>query len=550
MPLCGWACVIVALSPALSTRFAIDEPGATSGPTTAAATTAPTEKDRIQPGTLSPATWDSQPVSEAQLNQRIGQRLNALRQQASQAGDPLEAACTELNAVELILSRQIEPALSRELLGVASTADRKSVVERVRAASELLASADGHVKASKQEVPDELADRLATAHAYAELFGAVFSGPRRPIPTQPASQPTSPVDERIIAACRGLASLIDDGKPPVAAGARLWQAAAYRRAGRADRALQVLPLASAPMTVVPLDIFSRLERCRALADLGQPAAAIALLMQLDTDSRLGQALPNSERGAARHALALLHAQILDRWADSLSEADRRDNEAALREQAAALRTEIVEHDVASLRLGSSVGGMDRPLVLRRPTARLAEIPLSDSLVTLVIEPAHTTDDAWADGRRKIVAALAQLDESQSVAVIAAQGKELKRFPAEGSLPANSKELRKLDQFLARARNGAGGQADLAAALAEALALRARSVVLVTADEPAAARLEALAKALHDSGAKLHVAWLGAPGAGEALAELARNSGGTFARLAPPGAATQETPSGDDDDATP
>jgi hypothetical protein len=83
-----------------------------------------------------------------------------------------------------------------------------------------------------------------------------------------------------IQAARALARLRESPEKTVAACARCWQAFAWGRAGRIDRAMRVLPPATQPPKTDPYDFFSRLLRCRLLADQEQFAAAAALLIQI------------------------------------------------------------------------------------------------------------------------------------------------------------------------------------------------------------------------------------------------------------------------------
>ena len=140
-----------------------------------------------------------------------------------------------------------------------------------------------------------------------------------------------------------LALYVDDPDPHIAEAAQLWQAHAYRKAGRPDRALQLLKPILAARSGRALDLFARLERCRALADAGHYVASIALAIKVEgkLDTWL-QREPPQARKSARHTVRLLRAEILKRWAVRL-----RDESMDVRATEAERLAGVVEAESAS-----------------------------------------------------------------------------------------------------------------------------------------------------------------------------------------------------------
>ncbi|MEK6644532.1 MAG: hypothetical protein AABZ08_11550 [Planctomycetota bacterium] len=86
--------------------------------------------------------------------------------------------------------------------------------------------------------------------------------------------------DRLIDHCADLAIYVDDDDKMITESAKLWQAVAYRRAGKPDRALQILRPVLSPPASPRIGLYARLERCRALADKGDFVSAISLASRL------------------------------------------------------------------------------------------------------------------------------------------------------------------------------------------------------------------------------------------------------------------------------
>jgi len=106
-------------------------------------------------------------------------------------------------------------------------------------------------------------------------------------------------------AARELALLRESPDDNLAACARLWQAFAWKQAGRTDRAMRVLPATTAPPKTDPYDFLSRLLRCRLLADENRFPAAAALLIRIRASCAAWYPRQDDPAVDARRLLALL-----------------------------------------------------------------------------------------------------------------------------------------------------------------------------------------------------------------------------------------------------
>jgi tetratricopeptide (TPR) repeat protein len=222
----------------------------------------------------------------------------------------IEAQC---NSVQRILSEECAGPLGRELCGdsgaLAELARKgRDALKLIVDTRKLLNKEPVSEDASTEHVQEQL-DRL-------EQFGEVFA-------CLGELEDSEEARKKLIGACGGLAAYLDDPNPAVVEAAKLWQGVAYRRAGRVDRALQVLR----PVLTKPADaetgFWLRVERCRALADRGDTAAGIALCLRLekrvvdwfDEDQK-------EQRIAAQNTLRQLRANLWKRWSQQLKTAGK------------------------------------------------------------------------------------------------------------------------------------------------------------------------------------------------------------------------------------
>lgn len=249
------------------------------------------------------APADSDAADNAAYEQTLADQADGLlRAAASGPSEPADA----LKAATFLLSRRAEPALSRLLHGIDAEADRRLLRETADRAQQVLASVMPAASAPTELHAIEAKRMLSMAMALAAL-GDVQGG-------LPASTRSS--RDALLEACRALAPYLDDPQASMAGLARLLQGACYRRAGRADRAAEVLAVENRGGASPALDMFTRIEHCRALSDMGQSAAALALAVRLE--ARSASNMPIMHRTAAAHGYRALRLHLLDVWAERLA----------------------------------------------------------------------------------------------------------------------------------------------------------------------------------------------------------------------------------------
>jgi len=247
----------------------------------------------------------------------IAARVTELEAQAGEADNPTKQAESALAAANLILAHQLEPTCTRRLLHVDGNVDEHGEAD-LRSA---LGRADGLIEragAALKELhnrEDQPADGLQESTHRLETLVAFAAGLRAFL--SPEKGPEAARDTR--RAASGLAPLREDRNQPVAAAASLWQACLRSLESDQGPALAVLDLAlSDPVPEsMPYAFFARLLRCRLLADRGHPAAALALLMQIE--ERCNEWLTtDTERGDAVRAAQLIRIQIMADWYSRLT----------------------------------------------------------------------------------------------------------------------------------------------------------------------------------------------------------------------------------------
>lgn len=281
-------------------------------------TTLPAEPDLT--ADLAAIPWDLATTGHASgwadaeaYQKHLDDRAAELSRTARSVPDHL-ATRHHLVAANWILACQIEPAASRWFLDVALPEDRHNILTAVRhARSEITraraASAPGEstTRPTEAAAPSPEAHLLETLDTFARAIEAVF--------TEEDADPDLTEDGQ---APLQLALLLEDDRPTVASAARLWRAALFTRMGRGDRALALLPhpLTELSAADARFDFYSRLFRCRCIADRGGHAAACTLLLQLEGRCHEWFTDPQDQADAER-AGALLRTRILTSWRNTL-----------------------------------------------------------------------------------------------------------------------------------------------------------------------------------------------------------------------------------------
>lgn len=227
-----------------------------------------------------------------------------------------DAAAAELRIREhlieasQILTLDTAPALFRELCE--DPVSRPVLTTAARRARERLDSATTELnKLAATGLREGLEIQRDQLETFAILFASLGG-----LTNDPISQ------QRVITACGELAALFDVEDKRIAEAAKLWQGVAYRRAGRPDRALQVLrPVLNKPTSAV-IGYWARLERARALGDEGQFAAGVALCLRLESLNSVWFKEGSEVHAAARRTARQVRAALLNQWAKRLEATGR------------------------------------------------------------------------------------------------------------------------------------------------------------------------------------------------------------------------------------
>lgn len=236
-------------------------------------------------------------------------RCAALMQAMTNAATPLARVRCGLAAARCAIVLECASPLSRELHGLVP--NREALSSGVATGNDCLKVA----AEALEQLPDGfdedrrriLQDRVDMLRAFADLFAALA-----------AADGSQRAAQRLTDACIGLAVFVDDANRGIAESAKLWQGVAYRRAGRADRTLNLLRPAIGSLRSSRVDFFTRMERCRALVDAGHFVAAQSLAMRLEKRVNTWLIKENdAARKRAADGLRLLRGEGYMRWAADL-----------------------------------------------------------------------------------------------------------------------------------------------------------------------------------------------------------------------------------------
>lgn len=239
-------------------------------------------------------------------------RRVSLEAQIERAASPIDRAAAQLTLANWLLSVPAAAAATRVLVGLPADDDPATLAG-------IGQSAQVHISQARQalavyqrdtasdlptaEAPGALAgQRLQSLEGAAEAlsaFASVFAFMATKHPSLDAEEGWSRV-------ARGLAGPRESADGKLAACAAVWQAFAWLRAGRTDRALGMLPQSLQPTTQPDYDFMARLLRCQILSALKQDVAVLSLLTRLR-----GVCIPlwfeaeSDELRAARQRLVML-----------------------------------------------------------------------------------------------------------------------------------------------------------------------------------------------------------------------------------------------------
>jgi len=334
---------------------------------------------------LSATVYPAGVESEEEYARHVQGQIDESLAKADQAPDPPSKAEHLVMAANLILSRAVEPQVTRLLLEIETPRDAADLVAGVEEARKHLDAAralllggnsaasqpstapgsavsepEGAIRSELGSVAPAVAPEvLAVCHdltAFAEALEQAWAGDGI-APDAAAGPDVERHVSRSREAVSALAALLEDDRPGVAGSARLYHTVLLSRIERVDRALTGLDLALQPLrqdAAVP-SFYARVLRCRFLAKQGSYAVSAALLLRLEERAHEWFDDPQLRVEAAGTA-ALVRREVLWQWRDALT-ARGKESAAAWCADAAdrvedALRAE--EDSPAVLRLGLAV----------------------------------------------------------------------------------------------------------------------------------------------------------------------------------------------------
>lgn len=242
---------------------------------------------------------------------------------ATSAAERLSA---RLGAIECILTHECAAPLTALL--TEGTFDRGALGDSATRAIKFIDKASDEISSAAldDDSASEAVDHLDRLRAFAEMFAALALDPK-----------ADDTARRLTDACIGLALHADDPSEELVESAKLWQAVAYRRAGKSDRALQVLRPVLVTPTARSIGFYARVQRCRCLADRGDYAAALALAIRIA--HRADAWFEDRDRAARKRAVdsvRWVRIEVLKGWAKKLKEGGQPQRAAEAEEEAETL----------------------------------------------------------------------------------------------------------------------------------------------------------------------------------------------------------------------
>ncbi|HNQ21477.1 MAG TPA: hypothetical protein PKK06_00100 [Phycisphaerae bacterium] len=287
------------------------------------------EAPAVSPRPVLPEVRLSTPVGfsdEAAYDRAVEAKIKELVAAAGAATDALTAAEARLAAANLILARRTERDCSLVLLGLGRADGAGEALQPVFAQVTALLGEAGTAIARQRDAQSgdaapELEGRLAAAERQREVLAAFAQA----LEAMVAADLRQDADgSRRRRAASGLAPLLEQAEPGVSSAALLYSAVLRADEDR-DRVLTLLdlPLKTPASKDLPYALYTRLLRCRLLAEGGGHAAALALLFQLE--EHCPNWLSDAAAGAdAVRTVALGQLQMLADWHSRLSKPDQED----------------------------------------------------------------------------------------------------------------------------------------------------------------------------------------------------------------------------------
>jgi len=295
----------------------------------------------------------------------VTSRVAELQQQAGEEVDAARRSGFILAAANLILAEQLEPPCSRKFLQLDKPQHGDAALVAAHAldlADALLVEAETFLLTEKKDSTDEdtpptdqakdLNRIVVTLKAFAQALRAYLAIEADGDPSRAARRAAS-----------GLSIILEDDNPQIAAAAAFWQACLRAMEPDPTPSLDILDRAivDLPTDAPRFSFFSRLLRCRLVAARGGPAAALALLMQVEERAN-DWFKADPDRAEAMRSCSWLRLRILQDWHDRLDATSHADERAWCMSRIDTLRAERFS-DASSatlLRLTQAIPIIARP----------------------------------------------------------------------------------------------------------------------------------------------------------------------------------------------
>ncbi|HPF40031.1 MAG TPA: hypothetical protein P5081_03790 [Phycisphaerae bacterium] len=267
---------------------------------------------------------------------------DASRARLAGAGTPEARRTATIALAECLVNRAAAPGLAAELIGDKS--HRAALKAALDEAANLLTSDAVAIPSAESETLASQKRRVELLRAFLQVFQAIA-----------AADGSEASNDALMSACVELAIYTDNANDEIVSAAKLWQSAAYRRAGRADRTLQMMRPALGRSNGVASDFYARIERCHALADAGQFVGAIALAAKIDgrIDEWMIEA-PQATRVSARRTATMTRVTLYRRWSAALAKEGLDARAADAEKSATELEASIRDDSHADLALDNAI----------------------------------------------------------------------------------------------------------------------------------------------------------------------------------------------------
>jgi hypothetical protein len=295
----------------------------------------------------------------------VTSRVAELQQQAGEATDKVRKTGFLLAAANLILAEQLEPPSSRKFLQLDKPQLGDDALVAARAldrADALLFEAETFLRAEQKGSTDENPPPTDQAKDLSRIMDTLkaFAQALRAYLVTEADGDSSRAARR---AASGLSVIVEDDDPQIAAAAAFWQACLRAMDPDPTPALDILDRAivDLPADAPRFGFFSRLLRCRLVAARGGPAAALALLMQVEERAN-GWFKAEPDRASAMRSCAWIRLRILQAWHDRLDAKSQDDDRTWCKSRIDTLRNERFSNASGAtlLRLNQAIPIIARP----------------------------------------------------------------------------------------------------------------------------------------------------------------------------------------------